>query len=183
MVPLSMLCLPILLSAVFIFIAANVLWMMLPFWHRKDYERLPDEATVLGALASARSGQYAVPMMDWKNTTPEQRAAAQKGPMASLILRNPSAFSFPKTLILYFVYLLVVCTVVAYLTGITLGPGTDYMRVFRVAGTAGILAFSFNSIADSIWYGKPWPVTFKTIIDGVIFGLLIAGTFGWLWPR
>jgi hypothetical protein len=180
---LSMLCLPIFLSAVFIFIAANVLWMALPFWHRKDYQRLPDEATVLGALASVRSGQYAVPMMDWKNTTPEQRAAAQKGPMASLILRNPSAFSFPKTLILYFVYLLVVCIVVAYLTGITLGPGTDYMRVFRVAGTAGILAFSFNSIADSIWYGKPWPVTIKTIIDGVIFGLLIAGTFGWLWPR
>lgn len=183
MVPLSMLCLPIFLSALFIFIAANILWMALPFWHRKDYQRLPDEATVLGALASARSGQYAVPMMDWKNTTPEQRAAAQKGPMASLILRNPSAFSFPKTLILYFVYLLVVCTVVAYLAGITLGPGTDYMRVFRVAGTAGMLAFSFNSIADSIWYGKPWPVTIKTVIDGVIFGLLIAGTFGWLWPR
>ena len=55
--------------------------------------------------------------------------------------------------------------------------------VVRVAGTAGILAFSFNSIADSIWYGKPWSVTCKLIIDGVIFGLLIAGTFGWLWPR
>jgi len=183
MVPLPELWLPILLSAVFIFIAANILWMMLPFWHRHDYGRLPDEGSVLAGLAKAASGQYAVPMMDWKNTTPEQRAAAQAGPMASIIVRNPGAFSFPKTLILYFVYLLVVCTVVAYLTGITLGAGADYMRVFRVAGTAGILAFSFNSIADSIWYGKPWPVTFKIIIDGVIFGLLIAGTFGWLWPR
>lgn len=183
MVPLSTLWLPILLSAVFIFIAANILWMALPFWHRKDYGRLPDEATVLGALAKAASGQYAAPMMDWKNATPEQRAAAQAGPMASIILRNPGAFSFPKTLALYFVYLLVVCTVVAYLTGINLGAGADYMRVFRVAGTAGILAFSFSSIAESIWYGKPWSVTIKTIIDGVIFGLLIAGTFGWLWPR
>jgi len=183
MVPLPTLWLPILLSAVFIFIAANILWMALPFWHRKDYGRLPDEATVLGALAKAPSGQYAVPMMDWKNTSPEQRAAAQAGPMAAIILRNPSAFSFPKTLVLYFVYLLVVCTFVAYLAGVTLGPRAHYLQVFRVAGTAGILAFSFNSIADSIWYGKPWPVTFKLIIDGVIFGLLIAGTFGWLWPR
>jgi hypothetical protein len=178
-----MLCLPILLSAVFIFIASNILWMLLPFWHRKDYSRLSDEGAIVAALAKTPSGQYVAPMMDWKNTTPEQRAAAQAGPIATIIVRNPGTFSFPKTLGLYFVYLLVVCTVVAYLTGITLGPGTDYMRVFRVAGTAGILAFSFNSIADSIWYGKPWTVTFKTIIDGVIFGLLIAGTFGWLWPR
>jgi hypothetical protein len=178
-----MLWLPILLSAVICFIAANILWMMLPFWHRKDYRKLPDEATVLGALASVPSGQYVAPMMDWKNTTLEQRAAAQKGPMATLILRNPMAFSFPRTLVLYFIHLLVVCTFVAYIAGVTLGPGTHYLRVFRVAGTAGILAFAFNSIGDSIWYGKPWPVTFKLIIDGVIFGLLIAGTFGWLWPR
>jgi hypothetical protein len=183
MVPLSALWLPILVSAVFIFIAANILWMALPFWHRCDYKKLADEGSILAALAKTASGQYVAPMMDWKNTTPEQRAAAQAGPMASIIVRNPGTFSFPKTLLLYFVYLVVVCTVVAYLTGVTLGPGTHYLRVFRVAGTAGILAFSFNSIADSIWYGKPWSVTFKIIIDGVIFGLLIAGTFGWLWPR
>ena len=183
MVPLSMLWLPILLSAVFVFVAANILYMALPFWHRHDYRRLPDEATVLGALASTPSGQYVAPMMDWKNTTPEQRATAQKGPGAYVIVRNPGTFSFPKTLVLYFLYLLVISTFVAYITGITLGPGTDYMRVFRVAGTAGIIASSFGSAGDSIWYGKPWAVSVKVAIDGVIFGLLMAGTFGWLWPR
>ena len=183
MVPLPTLWLPILLSAVFIFIASNILWMVLPFWHRKDYGKLPDEGGILAALARTPSGQYAAPMMDWKDCTPEQRAAAQAGPMASIIVRNPGAFSFPKALTLYFVYLLVVCTFVAYIAGVTLGSGVHYLRVFRVAGTAGVLAFSFNSIADSIWYGKPWPVTCKLIIDGVIFGLLIGGTFGWLWPR
>ena len=183
MTPLPMLWLPILVSAVFVFIAANILWMALPFWHRHDYGRLADESTVLGALRNAPSGQYAVPLMDWKNTTPEQRAEAQKGPMGVLIVRNPSAFSFPKTLITYFVYLLVVSTFVAYLTGLTHAPGTHYLRIFRVAGTAGVLAYAFNSIADSIWFGKPWAVTLKQVIDGVIFGLLIAGVFGWLWPR
>ena len=57
-VSLSALWLPILLSAVFVFIASNLLWMALPFWHRKDYQRLPDEAAVLAALKSAKSGQY-----------------------------------------------------------------------------------------------------------------------------
>jgi len=183
MTPLPLLWLPILVSAVFVFIAANLLWMALPFWHRKDYHRLGNEGTILGALRDVRSGQYVAPMMDWKNTTPEQRAEAQKGPMATIIVRNPGTFSFPATLLKYFIFLIVVSTFVAYLTGVTLAPGTDYMRVFRVAGTAGVLAYAFNSIADSIWYGKPWSVTFKTVIDGVIFGLLIAGTFGWLWPR
>lgn len=183
MTPLPLLWLPILLSAVFCFIAANVLWMALPFWHRSDYKRLDDEATLLAALRNAPSGQYVAPMMDWKSTTPEQRAEAQKGPAAILLVRNPSAFSFGKTLLLYFVYLLVVSTFIAYITGLTLPPGTHYLRVFRVAGTAGVLAYAFNSIADSIWYGKPWSVTFKQIVDGVIFGLLTAGAFGWLWPR
>ena len=50
MLSLSLLWLPILVSAVFVFIASNILWMALPFWHRSDYGRLPDEKTVLDAL-------------------------------------------------------------------------------------------------------------------------------------
>lgn len=49
MVALSSLWLPILVSAVIVFIASNVLWMALPFWHR-DYGKLPDEKTVIDAL-------------------------------------------------------------------------------------------------------------------------------------
>jgi hypothetical protein len=26
-------------------------------------------------------------------------------------------------------------------------------------------------------------VTIKHVIDGLIYGLLTAGTFGWLWPK
>jgi hypothetical protein len=183
MVALSELWLPIILSAVFVFVAANILWMALPFWHMRDYRRLPEEGPVIDALSKAESGTYIAPHVDWKNTTPEQRAALQSKPAAYLIVRNPGKFSMAAAIPAYFIYILVICIFVAYLAGHTLGPGTHYLQVFRVAGTAGILAFAFNTIADSIWYGKPWGVTVKHIIDGVIFGLLIAGTFGWLWPR
>lgn len=178
-----MLWLPILVSALLVFIASNVLWMALPFWHNRDYGRLADEKPILGALTNAKSGQYIVPWMDWKTMTPEQRAEAQKGPAAYMLVRNPSTFSFAKTLGLYFVYNLVVAIFVGYLTGVCRGAGTEYMQVFRVAGTAGFMAFGFRSVADAIWYGKPWIVTFKEMIDGLIYGLLMGGAFAWLWPR
>jgi hypothetical protein len=28
-----------------------------------------------------------------------------------------------------------------------------------------------------------WGTTIKEVIDGLVYGLLTAGTFGWLWPR
>lgn len=182
-VSLASLWIPILVSAVFVFIASNILWMALPFWHRKDYKKLPDEKPVLAALSGAASGQYVVPGMDWSTSTPEERAAIQKGPMALLLVRNPNAFSLGKALTSYFLYTVVISSLVAYITAVMVPSGTHYLRVFRVAGTAGTIAYSFRGVPDSIWYGKPWPVTIKEIIDGVIFGLLIAGTFGWLWPR
>src|ERR1041385_4598527 len=180
MVPLFSLWLPVLVSAVIVFIASNVLWMALPFWHRKDYNRLPDEKAVLAGLAGAKSGQYIAPAMEWSKTTPEERAAAQSGPMALLMVRNPNSFSFGKALTIYFLYCLVISAIVGYITGVVVGPGTLYPRVFRIAGTAAILAYSFRGVPDSVWYGKPWTVTFKEVIDGVIYGLLTAGTFGWL---
>ena len=183
MVHLSTLWLPVLVSAVFVFIASNLLWMALPFWHRADYKKLPDESTVLGALKGAASGQYIAPVVDWPKSTPEEKAAIQQGPMTLMMVRNPNSFSFGKSITIYFLYCLVISALVGYLTGVVLAPGVHYPRVFRVAGTAAILAYSFRGVPDSIWYGKPWVVTIKEIIDGVIYGLLTAGTFGWLWPR
>jgi hypothetical protein len=34
----------------------------------------------------------------------------------------------------------------------------------------------------SIWFGQPWSATVKDVLDGLIYGLLTAGVFGWLWP-
>jgi len=183
MVPLSSLWLPILVSAVFVFIASNVLWMALPFWHRKDYGKLPDEKTVLGALASAKSGQYIVPCLDWNKATKEEREAMERGPIAMLILRNPGDVNMGKVLFFWFLYLLVVSFFVAYLAAHTLAKGTPYLAVFRIVGAAGFLTYGFRTVADAIWYGKPWTVVFKEMIDGLIYSLMMAGAFGWLWPK
>ena len=64
----------------------------------------------------------------------------------------------------------------------TLEGGARYLDVFRVTGVAAILAYAVGHMHDSIWKGAPWSTTGKFIVDGVLYGLVTAGTFGWLWP-
>lgn len=184
MVALSTLWLPILVSAVFVFIASSISWMN-PFWHRKDYDKVEgSDAGLVSEMSRMRSGMYLIPSTAWENATPEARVELRKGPFALLLLRNPgSQFSFPVALFQYFVYSLALSLFVAYIASITMPAGTHYMRVFRVVGTAGVIGYSFGMIPDSIWYGRPWRASIKTVVDGVVYGLLMAGTFGWLWPK
>ena len=115
--------------------------------------------------------------------TPDQRAEAMKKPAAYMLVRNPATFSFGKALTLSFLHILVVAIFVAYLTGRCRGAGEESLEVFRVAATTGFLAFGFRSVSDSIWYGKPWIVAFKEMIDGLIYGALMGAAFAWMWPH
>jgi hypothetical protein len=80
-------------------------------------------------------------------------------------------------------YCLVIGVFVAYLAGRTLEPGAHYLSVFRVAGTAAFLGYSGAQVPAAIWWGKPWGNALREIADGLVYALLTAGAFGWLWPR
>ena len=157
--------------------------LAIPAWHRADYGKLPDEKPVLDGLTAAKSGQYIAPNVNWNKLSKEEREAMMQRPMAFLLVRNPARFSFPAALGTYAVYTFIVTILIAYVGAATLRPGTAGIDVFRVLGTAGILAYAFQTINDSIWSGTPWSSTTKDVIDGVISGLVTAATFGWLWPR
>jgi hypothetical protein len=34
-----------------------------------------------------------------------------------------------------------------------------------------------------IWYSRSTAYTLKATLDGLLYALLTAGAFGWLWPR
>jgi hypothetical protein len=72
---------------------------------------------------------------------------------------------------------------VAYVAGRTLPAGTAYPRVFQIAGTTAFLGYFLAQCQQSIWYRRSWGVTAKYGFDGLIYAMLTAGTFGWLWPR
>jgi hypothetical protein len=186
MVPLTALWLPILLSAVIVFIASSILHMALPI-HKNDYRKLPDEDKVLDALRSAgvTPGRlYIFPYCTRKEMkSPETVEKFKRGPIGHLIIRPNGPPAMGKFLLQWFIYCIVVGVFTAYLTGRTRLPGTHYPEVFRVAGSTAFLGYSLALIQNAIWKGETWGVTMKHILDGLLYGLLTAGTFGWLWPR
>ncbi len=186
MVSIAALWLPILLSAVIVFVASSILHMLLPF-HRSDYRKLPQEDKVLDCLRTAgvTPGRvYIFPHCDHKDMkSAEAQERFKRGPVGQLTIIPSGPPAMPKFLGQWFVYLLVVGVFVAYLTSRTRPAGTDYLEVFRVAGCTAFMGYSLALIQDSIWRGQTWGVTFKHLLDGLIYALLTAGTFGWLWPR
>ncbi|MDX2436576.1 MAG: hypothetical protein QNL88_05940, partial [Acidobacteriota bacterium] len=96
---------------------------------------------------------------------------------------NPSGPpTMGKSLGLWFVMSLVVGLFAGYLASRTLAPGAHYLQVFRVVGCSSFMAYAFAYLSDSIWKMKPWSMTLKHVFDGLVYGLLTAGVFGWLWP-
>jgi hypothetical protein len=185
-VPITALWLPILLSAVIVFVASSLIHMVRPF-HRSDYRKLPDEENVLDALRSAGATpgrMYIFPYTTHKEMkSPEAMEKFKHGPIGMMTLRPNGAPAMGKFLVQWFLYCIVVGIFVAYLTGRTRAAGTPYLEVFRVAGASAFLAYSVALIQDAIWRGQSWGVTFKHVVDGFIFALLTAGTFSWLWPK
>ncbi len=185
MVPLAALWLPIVVSAVFVFVASSIMHMLLPY-HRSDYGKLPDEDKILSALRAAglKQGLYVFPHCTHKDMKSPALIEKQKqGPVGFMTIVPSGPPAMPKFLIQWFVFCLVIGFFVAYLTGHTVPPGANYRAVFRVVGTAAFLAYGLGNLSNSIWKGQPWSVTIKEVIDGLVYGLLTAGTFGWLWPR
>jgi len=186
MTDLAALWLPILLSAVVVFVASSVIHMT-PLWHKHDYPKVPDEDAVrkaLGPLAIA-PGDYMVPraagMDDMRS--PEFLAKMNQGPVVILTVMRNGLVSMGRNLSLWFAYTVVVAVFAGYVASRSLGPGADYLKVFQIVSTTAFMAHAFALWPMSIWYQRSWRLTLTGTLDGLLYALLTAGTFGWLWPR
>lgn len=186
MVYLTALWLPILLSAVFVFIVSAIFHMVLPH-HRNDYRGVPDEAKFLDALGAfdLPPGDYSFPRPASKKdfASDEMKAKFEKGPVGMMTVLPSGMPAMGKSLVLWFVFCLLISVFVAYLAGRTLGPGAHYLAVYRVVGATGFLGYSAAQAIDSIWKGQNWGMTLRHMFDGLVYALVTAGTFGWLWPE
>ena len=185
MVTMTSLWLPILLSAVGVFIVSSIVHMILPY-HRTDYGKLPNEEAVMDALRphGIAPGEYAFPHSaspeDMKD--PGYAEKMNRGPVGILTVWPNGPFNMGKTLTGWFVYLLVVSIFVAYLVHVTVEPGADYLRVFRIAGTGAFMAYVLGLWPGVIWFGKSSTTALKSTFDGLLYALVTAGFFGWLFP-
>lgn len=185
MVELTALWLPILVSAAIVFFASAIIWMASPL-HKHDYKDPGDkQEAIVGMLRGGafEPGVYYVPWCKGKDRKdPAFQAAMNAGPWAQLIVM-PGKPNMGRSLGLWFVHLLMVGVFVAYLSSHALAPGAHYLKVFQAAGCAALLAHAGYALPLCIWHGQPWSQLPGRIVDGVIYALLTAGAFGWLWPK
>ena len=153
-------------------------------YHRKDFAQLPNEDRVLDTLRGAPPGQYMFPYSASMKEmgSPEMVEKFKRGPVGMMQVRKGGMGSMAGFLVQWFVFLLVVGIFVAYVCSRTLTAGIDYLGVFRIAGVVAFLAYAGPEATRSIWGGQPVAVTVKNYIDGLIYALLTAGVFAWLWP-
>jgi hypothetical protein len=182
-VALASLWLPIVLSAITVFVVSSLIWMVIQ-WHNADWQELPDEDKARAALRGTPPGQYSVPhAADGKARQQDAwQAKFKEGPVAMLVVLPQGDAAMGRQLIYWLAYTLVLSTLIAYVAGTTLTAGTDYLKVFQVTSTVGVLAYAGNAATGAIWFGHTWSRTLKDIVDGLVYALATAGIFGWLWP-
>lgn len=186
MVPILTLWLPILLSALFVFVLSSIIHMLLGY-HANDYKKLPDEDGVAEALRrfSIPAGVYNLPHASSMKemSSPAFQEKQKKGPGALLTIWPGGPNPMAPYLLQWFIYSIIVGIFAAYVAGRALEPGAHYLAVFRFVGVTAFVSYALGGWQESIWYKRPWSVTLKNTFDGLLYALVTAGTFGWLWPR
>jgi hypothetical protein len=186
MVTLASLWVPILLSSVLVFVASSIIHMASP-WHKSDYPKLANQDALMDAMRplAVPPGDYFIPRADdMKHLgTPEFAEKLRQGPVMVLTVMPNGPMSMGRNLGLWFAYIGVMSVFGGYVASAALPAATPYLKVFQIVGTAAFLGYSAALWQMSIWYRRSWSITIKSTVDGLIYALLTAGAFGWLWPR
>ena len=185
MVPILSLWLPILLSALLVFVVSAILHMVLSY-HWNDFASVPRETEVMTALRpfDIPPGEYFMPRPASQKEmgSPEHAKKLEEGPVMFMTVIETGPPRMGKALAGWFVYCLVVSLFAAYIAGRALPAGADYLEVFRFAGCTAFVGYALALWQNTIWYKRAVSTTLKANLDGLIYALLTAGVFGWLWP-
>ena len=186
MVSILSLWAPVLVAAVLVFVGSSLIHMLLKY-HENDFQKLPDEDAVMDALRpfDLAPADYLFPHSGGAENMRSEAflAKVDKGPIATMTVFPKDAWSnMTGNLINWFIYAVVVSVIAAYLGGRMLGPGAEYLSVFRVTGTVSFCCYAMSLPQRSIWFKQSWATTARSMFDGLIYSLLTAGAFGWLWP-
>jgi hypothetical protein len=183
--PIGSLWLPVIVSAVAVFVASFLIHMVLGY-HKADLKRLPAEddlRVVLGKM-DPPPGMYFTPhCMDHKQMNdPATKLKFEKGPVAIITMLRKGSPTMGKHLALWFGYCLLVSFVTAYVARHTLAPGGPGLEVMRITCTVAFAGYALAQIHDSIWKGQPWGNTARYLLDGGIYAVATGLAFRLLWP-
>ena len=185
MVSILSLWAPILVSAVLVFVVSTIIHMFLGY-HKSDFGKVSNENEVMEALrrGGIKPGDYFVPHAGSMKAmcSPEHIEKMKKGPVAFMSVMPSGPPNMTNNLIQWFIYSIIVSIFAAYISSRALGPEAHYLQVFRFVGCTAFVGYSIGLLQNSIWWGRSWCTTFKSMFDGLLYALVTAGAFGWLWP-
>jgi hypothetical protein len=177
--------LPILLSAVAVFLVSSVIHMMSP-WHKSDYPGVPDEEAFRSAVGpmAIPPGDYMIPRPESREDlrSPEFAEKMRAGPRVILTVLPGGDFSMTKNLVQWFLYLILVSLFAAGIAGSALPPDADEHSIIHFVAVCAFAGYVLALWQMSIWYSRSWWTTLKSTFDGLIYALVTAAIFVWLWP-
>ncbi len=183
--PFGSLWLPVVASAVAVFIASSIFHMVLRH-HRADYRKLPNEDAVgevmrKGGLAP---GVYFLPYCPdpSKMKDPAVLKKYTDGPVALVSVMASGPPNLGKHLVQWFVFCFLASFVSAYVARHTLSFGADGMIVLRITGTVAFASYGMGYFIDSIWKAIPWGNTARSLFDAAVYSIVTGATFMLLWP-
>lgn len=185
MTPFLSLLLPVVVSAVAVFVISMIVHMT-P-WHRRDLARLPDEDGVMKALRAFQipPNDYALPHPgsgDYMKS-PEYDGKRAAGPVMFLTVLPSGPWKIGKIMGLWILFTLVVSACLAGVVGTIVPPGGDGHRVFHHVAVIGFLTYAMGAVPLSIWYDRKWSTTFRYSVDALLYALASAWIFSMLWPK
>ena len=185
MVSIVSLWLPILLSGIAVFVISSVIHVVLPY-HRSDFKKVAQEDEVMAALRQFKivPGDYYMPYSGNLEAMkePAYLEKMEKGPVAVMTVMKNGQQSMAGSLTQWFVLGLLISVLTGYLAGSVLSSGATPWRVFCFVSLTAFLGHAMALAQQSIWYGRCWLATFKSIFDGVMYAVVTGGVFAWLWP-
>ncbi len=173
---------PILTATFALWVASTLAWMVMPH-HFGDRRKVhcEDELMKFVKDQNISAGNYMFPYPETAAgmNKPEHMDKYKQGPRGTLNVYEMHAM--PTNVGLTILYFLVTVSTIAYVTHVACQPthaSTDFMQVFRVAGTIGILTYASNNVLNRIWFRQR---VWTDIVDGIAYGLLLGLIFAMLW--
>jgi hypothetical protein len=186
MTAVFLLWLPIVVSAVLVFVVSSLVHMATP-WHKGEYPKLPREDEFRDAVRplGIPPGDYMVPraasMAEMKS--PAFVEKTRKGPVMILTVLPNGPMSMATSLLGWFAYALAVGAFTANLASHVLPFAASAVVVFKFVAVAAFVGYSLALWQMSIWYRRSIVTTIKATVDGLLYALVTAGVFAWLWPH
>jgi hypothetical protein len=174
------LALPIIVSAVVLFFASFLSWMVLQL-HKKDWIKIPKEEEFMTAAAKCdlAIGGYLFPGCDShaEMRTEEFQKKYAAGPRGFMTILAPT--NMGQNLGLTFLYFLAVSVGLAYLGWTAFPHGGEFLPMFRFIFVAGLMTFLAAYVQHAIWFR---PRIAGHVVESIGYAALTGLAFASLWP-